>query len=220
MLLFLGLSCSKDTDEVISEEEVNYYTPEDIEGVWLYPNPKDSLYFISFSEDGRYSYCLHYRLMGSGTYIMENNKLTLYDGFFGKKQELEITSVSETTIYFNGIFYKHNSDEYTHRFHKMKKSKEKVSPRISGRGLNGMRNSYSIYKYVDAMLRYSDYVVEYKLMGTYKTNHVTIDYDNWFYVYRPPYTYTQQTKGDDLVQIFDFDNEPDLFNIYNNLIQQ
>lgn len=73
---------SSNTQEQEQEEEKQSFVKEsDLYGVWVVSGNAASLYFISFSEAGKYSYCFNSTMMGAGTYKLDKNKLTLYNGY-------------------------------------------------------------------------------------------------------------------------------------------
>lgn len=221
MLLFC-VACSKDTNEINTEEEVCYYTPEDIEGVWVHP--QNPLYFFSFSRNGRYSYCLNYKLMGSGTYTMKDNKVTLYNGYLGTAQELEIKNVTNEKIHIVGPFYYFKSNESIFCFYELNKSSETCPPSIMGKVLVGqMEPLYVYYDDTDAELIFSsDYIANYKLSGTHRKTgrYEIISRKSWYYVYRPPYTYTQKIDGDGNVVIYNLDDYCDIYHLDDYIVQQ
>ena len=87
-ILYLA-SCSKDDDGSSSnpqgqeqqEDEQSFVQESDLYGVWSVSGNATGIYFFSFSEAGKYSFCFNSTMMGAGTYKLDKNKLTLYNGY-------------------------------------------------------------------------------------------------------------------------------------------
>lgn len=208
-ILIIISACSKQ-EEIIdkpdNEDDIKLEN-SGISGVWTLS--LDDEYFISFTEGGKYTFCLNDHLMGSGTYSINDNIITLNNSYTNKSDKIEI-ELLQNSIYLNGNIYLFNSELQEAVEMKFVKSKEIISPSQVGvehkpqmPGLNKFYDiTYEGVKYI------TDFLVEYEYRGIHKTTkkEKIIKSNSWYYVYREPYTYTQEIEGDGTVIKYDFRN--------------
>lgn len=209
LILTMFFACTK--TEVISEktdyEENTQLENSDISGVWTYIS--DDEYFISFTEGGKYTFCLNKHLMGSGTYIIKNNTISLNNSYSNKSDKITIYITNDLLDITGDIFLFNSKQQESIRMQFIK-SNETVSP--SQVGVEHQPQLYGLNQFYDITyigVKYiTDTVVKYEYRGIHKTTkkEKVIKSNSWYYVYREPYTYTQEIGGDGTVIKYDFNN--------------
>lgn len=237
-LLFciLGLSCSKDeysfngsNTTTNIEDKLNI---SDITGVWIidsyYNNgsweimPSD-LYFLSITENGFYSYCFNKRSMGSGEYSLKNNVITLNNNYFLIKDSLKLSLNNEELLIEGSLtLFTQNQKEYFKL--KLKKTDEKISPSVVGTKREPQLYGINIY-YEDVKMIVSyltNYTASYEYTGIQKSTgkRKTLKSYSWYYIYRAPYTYTQEIGGNGEIIIYNFEDMSPSDYLKNNIVKQ
>lgn len=224
MICFTVLTaCSEDENlnEQIPDNIESELTISDIKGVWvLKDNP---LYFISLSESGFYSFCFNEKLMGGGNYVLNENEITLNNGYSYMRDKLKL-ELDEDILTVKGsiqLLYQDRSRDVNLVFIK---SNEAISPSIIG--IEREPQMYGLNKFYDdirIVVSYvSNYNAKYEYSGVLKTTgkRKMIKSHSWYYVYRQPYTYTQEIEGDGSVIIYNFDEINPSSSLENNLVPQ
>jgi hypothetical protein len=201
-------SCSKDdegassnTQEQEQEEEKQSFVKEsDLYGVWVVSGNAASLYFISFSEAGKYSYCFNSTMMGAGTYKLDKNKLTLYNGYLNTIDVVNLEK-DNSQIKITGDLQKFKAS--TKQSVNISISKMNKELPISKTGevfkIWGLHNTYgSTITYIKYE---SEYLIKYQYCKDNSLKQV-ISEANWFYVYNDDMTYTQDCSGNGEVVIY------------------
>lgn len=104
------------------------------------------------------------------------------------------------------------------------KSNETISPSIVG--IEREPQLYGVNKFYDdirIVVSYvSNYNAKYEYSGVLRSTgrRKIIKSYSWYYVYRQPYTYTQEIEGDGSVVIYNFDNNGPGSSLENNLVPQ
>lgn len=204
----LFTSCTKDEDNTKDEIDNIYLSLSDINGVW--ESDSNNLYFISFTKGGRYSFCFNNQLMGAGNYKLEKNIISLENDYLYTTDVIEVAIVNKK-LALKGNLYLFKQQDKKNINLIFDKSTEKTPPSVVGEkrdgGLSGL-NAY--YENTDVRMVYqTDYIAKYEYDGYSRKNgaYKMIKEHTWFYVYRPPYTYTQITSEKGEVIIYDFDNK-------------
>ena len=197
------MSCSKDDDNssyVIEQPQEPVYLQEsDLYGVWSV-NSSNGLYFIYFTETGRYALCFNSKLMGAGTYILERNVLTLTNEYLHKKDVLSVEEEG-TLLKLSGDMYNFKSNsKQTVNITASKSNIEIPTPKTGETfkitGLNANYGSTITY------IKYqSDYMINYQFC---KDNSLKtlIKEEFWYYVYFNDMTYTQNCAGNGDITIY------------------
>ena len=202
--LFL-ISCSNDEKQIteIIEEE-SYLQIDDICGVWVSPNNK--LHYIAIYPSGRYTYCFNNSAIGSGTYSLGKNTLTLNDGYSYESYKFDLTR-DGNNLNLNGAVNYINSN-LVHISITYRLSNEELSPSIEGKKLHTNGGLNAKYDNLDQILRFeSEYILKYEYTGTSKKTgqRKTISEHTWYYAYRKPYTYCYKLNEEkDGLEIYDF----------------
>lgn len=216
-------ACSEDENlnEQIPDNIESELTISDIKGVWvLKDNP---LYFISLSESGFYSFCFNEKLMGGGNYVLNENEVTLNNGYSYMSDKLKL-DLNEDILTVRGaiqLLYQGGSSDVNLVFIK---SNETISPSIVG--IEREPQLYGVNKFYDdirIVVSYvSNYNAKYEYSGVLRSTgrRKIIKSYSWYYVYRQPYTYTQEIEGDGSVVIYNFDNNGPDSSLENNLVPQ
>lgn len=221
LAITLFASCSKGEDiEAPSKKEETYLSVSELTGVWVQDN--NDLYFISFTSGGRYSFCLNNQLMGAGKFKLEENNLILDNEYLFTSDVIKV-SKQNNKITLSGDLSLFKSQKSKNIYYTFSKSQESLPTSAVGNrpcimtGLNHLYDNLKIeFDYT------SNFICEYLETGTSKKTgkKATIEKHTWFYVYRAPYTYTQEANGDGNVVIYDFDYTCIVGSLNNNIIEQ
>lgn len=210
LILVLFSACNQQEEFIDKPDNEDNIKLEnsDISGVWTLSSNDE--YFISFTEGGKYTFCLNDHLMGSGNFNINNNIITLNNSYTNKSDKIEI-NLSQNTIYIKGDINLFNGKNTETIKMKLFKSKEAISSSPIGvehrPGMYGLNKFYDItyigVKYI------TDTFAKYECRGINKKTKVekVIKSHSWYYVYRKPYTYTQEINGDGTIIKYDFENE-------------
>lgn len=201
----LFTSCTKDEDNTKDEIDNIYLSLSDINGVWESDN--NSLYFISFTKNGRYSYCFNNQLMGAGSYKLEKNIITLENDY------LHTTDIIEAAIVNNKLTLKGDLLQFKQQSKKsiniiLNKTTENAPQSLVGKKIQFLSGLNVYYDNLSERVVYqTDYIAKYEYDGYSKKTgaYKMIKEYTWFYVYRKPYTYTQETLGDGEVVIYNLE---------------
>ncbi len=208
-ILILFSACSKQEEiiETTDNEDNIILDNSDLSGVWT--SLSNDEYFISFTEGGKYTFCLNDHLMGSGTYNIKDNVATLNNSYTNKTDKIKI-ELSQNTINIKGDIFLFNSENKETIQISLTKSEETISP--SQIGVEHGPGMYGLNKYYDITyigVQYlTDTFAKYECRGIHKTTkkEKVIKSYSWYYVYRKPYTYTQEIDGDGTITKYDFEN--------------
>lgn len=236
LLSVLISSCSKDntiSDKQESTEESNEQLNEsDIAGVWIVNSfsnnpgvwekmPSD-LYFLSITESGFYSFCFNKNLMGSGKYTLDKESITLNNYYSFTNDKLKI-SLNRNELYIEGDLNTFLQNKKEHIKLKLKKSNENISPSVAGTTrepqMYGINIYYDELKMVVSYL--TNYNAQYEYSGRQKSTgkRKTLKSYSWYYIYRKPYTYTQEIEGDGTIVIYNFEDKSPSGYLDSNIIE-
>lgn len=181
------------------ENVTSYITQNDLNGVWSVEGNRPDLYFIWFTETGKYSFCFNSTQMGSGTYSLDKNSLTLNNTYLNTKDVLKLEQ-DGNSIKISGEIYKFKSN-----------SKEPVNIRINKTNkqipITKTGEKYTIYGLhvtYGSTVTYIRYISE-NLMSYQecKDNSLkqVLSEKSMFYVINEDMTYTQEClrKGDVII---------------------
>ncbi len=207
ILIFLS-SCEK--DEVISSgnnnnsnniEEIQIKV-SDINGVWALSS--NDMYFISFMEGGKYSFCFNNHLMGSGTFSLKGKEVSLYNSYSNKIEKMSV-ELCQGKLRLKGDVYLFDSERTEYFSGDFIKTTETASPSLVGveksGGLYGFgpygETVYDGVTFISDNIAKHTHIFEYKDTGREKT---TTRY--YYYVYRIPIIYTQELEKDGYIVIY------------------
>ena len=202
--LMLLCSCGGGNEENL-EQDIPTLQLKDICGVWV--DSSNKLYYISINQNGRYTYCLNDKLIGSGKCTLEKNTLVLNDDYVYSSDLITINKLNNK-LSMQGKVSKMNSSKESINKQFVLSESEQYSPSISGvnKTATGGLNKY--YDNLKQEINFiSDVIFEYKYTGRKKgtLDYKTISQYTWRYVYRKPYTYGIQINSENAnVEIFDF----------------
>ena len=210
LILAIFSACSKQDDfksNLDNEDDIKLEN-SDINGVWILSS--DNEYFMSFTEGGSYTFCLNDHLMGSGTYTLKGDTVFLNNSYTNKSDKIEI-ELLQNNLCVKGEFYLFNTKNKESVNIKLVKSNEEISPSQvgveRGPGMYGLNEYYDI-TYIGVKYL-TDVFAKYEFRGINKKTKIekVIKSYSWYYVYRKPYTYTQEINGNGTVIRYNFENE-------------
>lgn len=182
-------------------------TINQIKGVWV--STTDDIYFLSLNPNMHYSLCLQYKLkvfVGSGTYSLNGNKLTLYNDYNNTTETLTIRIKNDGQMICDGNMFQfgQTSSAPINVLFVLDKTSEPFSPSKVGSNYHWLpypTNNGDFYEQFDYDTYNTASWNTYKeVLGTwqlYRTKH-------YYYVYRAPHTYT--IRLDNLeIMYFDFE---------------
>ena len=193
------------TNENNKEEkpETPSLTVDDISGVWV--DPSNEWYYISIYPSGRYTYCLNEKLIGSGNYRLDGEKLTLNNNYTYSSDVIDV-SVSNGKLTISGEVSDWKSQKtYIHLQFNM--TNEQFSSSVIGSSLSCSGGLNKYYDKVKKEIKFiSDVNFTYESIGLLKSTGKwkTLSDITFYYVYRNPYTYGLRIGGDDEVEIYVF----------------
>lgn len=202
IILLCLVSCGK--DDIIGDGgndkiETPYLKDSDLYGVWTVSG-NNGLYFIYFTETGRYALCFNSNLMSAGTYSLEKNVLTLTNGYLYTKDVLSIEK-NGNVLKFSGDMYNFKSStKQVVNINALKVNKEIPAPKTGETFKTTGLNAY--YGSVITYIKYqSDYMINYQYC---KDNSLKtlIKEEFWYYVYYDGRTYTQNCNGSGDITIY------------------
>lgn len=210
-ILFLTIfsACYKQEEVIVKpdHEDNKVLENSDISGVWT--SISNDEYFISFTEGGKYTFCLNDHLMGSGAYDIKDNTVFLNNSYTNKTDKIEV-NLSANKLSIDGNIYLFKSEEKETIQIKFIKSAEQISPSLIG--VERGPSMYGLNKYYDityiGVQFLTDTFAKYEYKGIHKTTkqEKVIKSYSWYYVYREPYTYTQEIDGDGKIIKYNFDD--------------
>ena len=203
IFLLCLVSCGGDDDVVVNNnpgsEEISYLKANDLYGVWTVSG-SNGLYFIYFTENGRYALCFNSKLMSAGTYSIEQNKLSLSNDYLYKKDILTVEK-SGNVLKLTGDMYNFKSTtKQTVQITASKSNKEIPTPKTGEVFKTAVLTA--TYGSVITYIKYqSDYMINYQYC---KDNSLKtlIKEEFWYYVYFDGMTYTQSCNGNGSVTIY------------------
>lgn len=210
-LCLLFTSCSKDDDNTNNNDpesplEPNYLNESDLYGVWKVEGTETDLYFITFSETGRYSFCFNNTLMGAGTYSLDKNKLTLNNGYLFTKDVLDLEQ-NDKQLNIAGDIHKFKSTDMQNVNITISKTKKDMPISKVGEIFTTFSFLNAYYGNVKERLTYtSEYIMKYEY---FKDNALQqmLSEENWYYVCYDNLIYTQKTNGTGNVIIYDLSTQ-------------
>lgn len=202
-ILFAFTSCEKDDgstkkDDDPIKDEVKYLSKADIIGVWT--KNENDLYFISLSNNGRYTFCFNQQLMGAGNYTLEKDSIIFSNGYLHTLDKMKI-SLNNNQLIFKGrisLFKQEIKQEINLSF---TKTDEAFAKSVVGEKWksSSILNIYGNKReYVNIL---SDYTLQYKLVED-NSLQTLIKEEIWFYIYRNSLTYTQGSTSNGLIHIY------------------
>lgn len=237
LLSIFASSCSNstpipDTPEQ-TEDPSKQLNESDIAGVWvvssfysdsgLWKTMPSNLYFLSITESGFYSFCFNNHLMGSGKYTLEKGTITLNNYYSFASDKFEI-SLNKNELYIEGNITTFLQDQKENIKLKLKKTDESISTSVAG--TKREPQMYGINKYYDDLKMIVSYLTnynaQYEYSGTQKSTgkRKILKSYSWYYVYRSPYTYTQEIDGDGNIIIYNFDDKSPSGYLTDNIVNQ
>lgn len=226
-------SCSKEDDKhddintntnINTETNNNGPTPNastyvqesDLYGVWSVPGNKD-LYFIYFTETGHYSLCFNNHIMGSGKYKIENNSLSLSNGYLFTKDVLVVKKEGEK-LNLTGemtLFKSSNKENIDITINKTNKNipVSPVGEKVKIFGLHVTKGS------VVTQIQYQSENLIHYLYYTNNSLQQILGESMWYYVYNDGLTYTQDCSRYGEVVIYDLRN-PNSGSLTTHIVKQ
>ena len=194
-------SCNKEEPIVINDNNNNNnngnggqssgLTINQISGVWTIPNK--NVYFLSLNPNMHYSLCLRTErgvLIGSGTFALSNNKLTLYHDYFNTTETLNVSIVNGQLICQGNMIPIGETSVSSCSVHfVLNKTTESFSPSKAGYHFSLLPTFGPTGEYYD---EYSFITNNTMVINTYKKQAGSWQLyktKNYYYVYRTPYTY-------------------------------
>lgn len=224
--VLIGLfSCSKENyesdnndgnNENGQSEETNYLTESDLYGVWAVEGNGSDLYFMSFAETGKYSFCFNSTLMGGGSFSLDNNKLTLNNAYLNTKDELDIIK-DGNNLRITGSIYKFKDSSKDSVNITVFKTNRQIPINKTGE----VFKIWGLNAYYGKTVTYIKYESENLIKYQYcKDNSIkqVIREQNWFYVLNDSMTYTQNCNGEGNVVIYKLKNN--LANLDTQIVKQ
>ena len=108
----------------------------------------NGIYFIAFTETGHYSLCFNDKLMGAGTYSLDNNTLTLNNGYLYTKDNLKIEQTDKGLTLSGEMFCFKNTNKQSVNISLTKTNKEIPLPKTGETfkiwGLNAILDKVSV----------------------------------------------------------------------------
>jgi hypothetical protein len=196
-------SCSSDDENSIEEpieliDEPIYPQESDLYGVWSFSG--SDIYYIAFTETGRYSLCFNSKLMGAGTYTLDKNTLTLTNGYLHTKDVFTIEKDGSILKMQGDMLNFKSSDKQAISAILSKTEKEIPLPKTGETfKIWGLSNNYG--SIVTKIEYQSDYLIHYQYCKDNSLQQV-IEEDLWYYVYCDGLTYTQDCSGNGNVVIY------------------
>lgn len=217
LLLFIPLffSCDKNESTDSNEQTTpeNTLTLKDISGVWTLS--ENDIYFLALYPSGRYTFCLSDYLIGSGSYYLNGNTLTLNDGYTFRANNLTIKLENDILNIRGDLHGIPNPipgiKEYikTVSLYLQKENNEDFSKSVAGfsecRDAGGLNAYYS--NITNELNFISDYVFKYKSTGKSKQSGKwkTLKDETYYYTYREPYVYCYNVDNNPTeIEIYDF----------------
>jgi len=200
-LLSCGSADDNDTDDSNEKEKVaiTYLQEKDLYGTWLLSDG-NGLYFIFFTDTGRYALCFNNKLMGAGTYNLDKNILALSNEYLYKKDYLAVEKAGNL-LRISGDMYTFKSNIKQPVDVTASKSQIEIPTTKAGEAfkITGLNANYgSTITYIKYQ---SDYMIDYQFC---KDNSLKtlIKEEFWYYVYFDDMTYTQDCAGNGDVTIY------------------
>lgn len=203
----LLISCKKDNNPDTNnnnsqDTEDTQIKISELYGVWK-TDYNDS--YIAFTEGGKYSFFFGNNLMGSGTFSLENKTVSLNNTYSNKTDKLEIDFV-QNKLKVSGKIYLFDGTNTMAVNNLFEMSSETISPSLVGKEVKpnlygSSPTTRTIYK---GILFISDYLIQYTHIYEYKsTGKQKTSKRYWYYIYREPMLYVQETDGDGTITSYD-----------------
>lgn len=196
------VSCSKeenmDEPPVVEDTQIKM---SDISGVWALSS--NNVYFISFTEGGKYSFCFNNHIMGNGTFSLNDNEVSLYNSYSNKTEKLSVElyqgkpRVKGNVFLFNSELEEYFSGDFV-------KTNESASPSLVGVEKSGGLYGFGPYgeTIYDGVTFISDNIAKYTHIFQYYNNGNKKTTNRYYYVYRIPIIYTQELEEDGYIVIY------------------
>lgn len=212
-LSIICICCNSVLENVPDDSDINNLTQDMLMGIWT--DIHNDLYYIAFTNDGKFSMCLNEMVIGTGTYRIKNDKLVLYNKFSSVEDEIG-ANITNGTLQITGRVLSNkllmpititNTLRKTSLYKPVSVAGETRPLPTPGVSLPAKPVGYDKIEikaeYVD------DYTATFLSRGLKYSGvwEIFCKY-KWIYVYRPPYTYTQNVNDNtDNVTIYNLDKQ-------------
>ena len=198
-LSIICICCNSVLENVPDDSDINNLTQDMLMGIWT--DIHNDLYYIAFTNDGKFSMCLNEMVIGTGTYRIKNDKLVLYNKFSSVEDEIG-ANITNGTLQITGRVLSNkllmpititNTLRKTSLYKPVSVAGETRPLPTPGVSLPAKPVGYDKIEikaeYVD------DYTATFLSRGLKYSGvwEIFCKY-KWIYVYRPPYTYTQNVN--------------------------
>lgn len=195
-------SCNKDKDvseDFEPEPPLSGIAPSELKGTWTINDGTD-FYFIYFDGINEYSMCLNDRIMGCGSYSINNNQLILKNQYLKRIDEVSI-SMTNGKINIHGCIISFNNTGAEDINITLLKSSETPPTSIVGKVWHSGMILAKPTDYKEYLEFVSDYTAKfYRIRDNYKNEKFNEYY--LYYIYRNGFVYTQRVDGDGSVNIY------------------
>lgn len=193
-------ACSEDENlnEQIPDNAENGLSVSDIKGIW--EGKENDLFFISFSENGKYSFCFNQQLMGSGNYEIDKDSIIFYNQYLSIKDKAKI-EINNSTLSIVGSFLMFNRDDSMLFAGHFQKSDEEQPVSLIGEQWrsNKILNVYGDRReYLDVL---TEYLIKYRLVKA-DGIETPIRSKTWFYINRKDLLYAQIKDEDGTIHLY------------------
>lgn len=207
MKYVIALICLAVLTACSEDENLNEQTPDniktelnvsDIKGIW--EGKENDLYFISFTENGKYSFCLNPQLMGSGNYKIEKDSIIFYNQYLSITDKAKV-EINDSILSIKGSFLLFNQDDSMLFAGDFKKSDEEKPVSLVG---EQWKSNKIMTAYGDRR-EYLDFLTEYLIKYRYvKADGIEtpIRSETWFYINRKDLLYTQIKNEDGTIHLY------------------
>ena len=183
-----------------NNEQPSGITINQIKGVWTIPDR--DVYFLSLNPNMHYSLCLRTSiglLVGSGTYSLSNNKLTLFHDYYNTTETLNVSIENNMLKCVGNMIPMGQSPSalgpvsFT-----LNKTTESFSPSKAGDKISWLPTFGPNGEYKEEFCyntnNNASWIYYKKQSGIWQI----IKTKNFYYVYRAPYTYTVQINTNEI----------------------
>lgn len=206
LFTFLFQLACQESESIIDNPTEIYIQTNDICGVWT--NQQDSMYYLALYPSGRYTFCLSDKLIGSGTYILKENTLTLNDGYFFTSNNIRL-SLDNGYLKITGCITNIDNINQTINYELKYNPTEELSSSLIGYYKKDVEEGGNAYysETITELNFISDNIFTYRKTGKYKNSGSwkTIVDQTRYYVYRKPYTYCYLLNNSPkTLEVYDF----------------
>lgn len=146
---FISFTACSGSDDVPEPEQQAEVTYTSLTGIWCNGN-----YFVSFHSSGFYSTYLDNTFIDSGTYTIDENVVTCYNGYFQRNTTFTISTKTDSQLSAD-ITYTNNNG--TTRNTSMTFTKSDTTPASRDDELTGKSYTWSSDPFEDVTLSFSTY---------------------------------------------------------------